>query len=73
MFADQRDFLVFRQGAQGAHDSASKGQLENEFGTSKDDEVIIAILEKGTAQESTVSTCLHPLKQPRPPCLTLPE
>lgn len=47
-------FVTHQQGAQGAHDSASKGQLETEFGTSNDDDVIKAILEKGTAQESTM-------------------
>ncbi|KUI66613.1 hypothetical protein VM1G_01813 [Cytospora mali] len=47
-------FVTHQQGAQGAHDSASKGQLESEFGTSKDDEVIKAILEKGNVQESSM-------------------
>src|SRR6266511_807761 len=43
-----------RHGAQGVLDSASKATMENEFGTNKDDEVIIKILEKGSVQESEV-------------------
>lgn len=45
-----------RQGAQGIMDSASKGSLESEFGTHKEDDVIAQILEKGTIVESEVST-----------------
>lgn len=41
-----------RQGAQGKLDRASKADLENEFGTSKDDEVVKQILEKGNLQET---------------------
>ncbi|KAM5356238.1 hypothetical protein ACJ41O_002884 [Fusarium nematophilum] len=43
-------FLTHGQGAQGTLDSASKAALENEFGTSVDDDVIKAILEKGSTQ-----------------------
>lgn len=43
-----------RHGAQGVLDAASKLTLENEFGTSKDDEVIIKILEGGEVQASEV-------------------
>ena len=43
-----------RQGVQGTYDGASKALLENEFGTSNEDEVIKTILEKGSLQESTV-------------------
>lgn len=57
--ADQRLLPANRQGAQGAYDSAPKGQLENEFGTSNEDDVIKAILEKGSVQESTVSHHRH--------------
>lgn len=32
--------------------------LDNEFGTHKDEDVIIKILEKGTIQETTVSSLL---------------
>ncbi|KAJ3518951.1 hypothetical protein NM208_g14320 [Fusarium decemcellulare] len=39
-----------RQGAQGTYDTASKASLENEFGTSVDDDIIKQILEKGDAQ-----------------------
>jgi hypothetical protein len=52
-----------RHGAQGVYDSASKAALENEFGTSKDDDVIAAILTKGTLQESEV----FPLPSSLPP------
>jgi len=45
-------FVTHKHGAQGVYDSASKAALENEFGTSKDDDVIAAILTKGTLQES---------------------
>ncbi|KKY36826.1 putative shwachman-bodian-diamond syndrome protein [Diaporthe ampelina] len=47
-------FVTHNQGAQGAYDSAPKGQLESEFGTSNEDEVIKAILEKGSVQESSL-------------------
>ena len=43
-----------RQGAQGILDAASNGALEGEFGTSKEEEVVKQILEKGTVQESEV-------------------
>ena len=35
-------------------DTASKGTLESEFGSSKDDDVIAQIMEKGDVQESEV-------------------
>ena len=35
-------------------DGASKATLENEFGTTNDDECIIKILEKGEVQQSQV-------------------
>jgi ribosome maturation protein Sdo1 len=35
-------------------DGASKATLENEFGTSNDDECIIQILEKGEVQQTQV-------------------
>lgn len=44
-----------RHGAQGTFDDASKATLENEFGTTNDDEIIKQILEKGTVQETKVS------------------
>jgi hypothetical protein len=46
--------LPIRHGAQGTFDDASKATLENEFGTTNDDEVIKQILEKGTLQETKV-------------------
>lgn len=46
--------VVIRQGNQGVQDTASKAQLESEFGTSKDEEVVKQILEKGTIVETAV-------------------
>ena len=43
-----------RHGAQNAYDGASKQTLENEFGTSNEDECMIKILEKGDIQETEV-------------------
>ncbi|ORY66429.1 shwachman-Bodian-diamond syndrome protein [Pseudomassariella vexata] len=45
-------FVTHKQGAQGQMDGASKATLENEFGTSIDEEVIKQILEKGSSQET---------------------
>jgi len=45
-------FITHKHGAQGPYDGASKSALENEFGTTDEDEVIKQILEKGTMQES---------------------
>ncbi|KAL1880194.1 hypothetical protein VTK73DRAFT_6225 [Phialemonium thermophilum] len=45
-------FVTHKQGAQGTYDAASKGMLDNEFGTHVDEDVIKQILEKGTLQES---------------------
>ncbi|EEH48727.1 uncharacterized protein PADG_04806 [Paracoccidioides brasiliensis Pb18] len=47
-----RVFVTHRHGAQGIHDGASKAMLENEFGTSSEDECIMKILEKGEIQET---------------------
>lgn len=54
----EADLVRFRHGAQGTFDEASKSTLENEFGTARDDEVVVKILEKGSVQESEVRT--HP-------------
>ncbi|KAK7541218.1 ribosome maturation protein [Phyllosticta citribraziliensis] len=43
-------FVTHKHGAQGVLDGASKAALENEFGTSKDDDVVTQILEKGDVQ-----------------------
>ena len=43
-----------RHGTQGVLDTASKGTLDTEFGTTKEDDVIAQILEKGDVQESEV-------------------
>ncbi|KAI9856702.1 MAG: hypothetical protein M1824_005285 [Vezdaea acicularis] len=45
-------FITHKHGAQGILDAASKSTLENEFGTSYDDEVVKVILEKGDIQET---------------------
>lgn len=45
---------VYRHGAQGLLDGASKGLLESEFGTSDEDEVMTKILERGEYQTSIV-------------------
>lgn len=42
-------------GAQGVLDSASKASLESEFGTDKEEECIVKILEMGEYQSYTVS------------------
>ncbi|KAF2169154.1 hypothetical protein M409DRAFT_64915 [Zasmidium cellare ATCC 36951] len=48
-------FVTHKQGNQGVLDAASKASLESEFGTSKDEEVVKQILEKGTIIESANS------------------
>ncbi|KAK5121140.1 hypothetical protein LTR85_005624 [Meristemomyces frigidus] len=45
-------FVTHKHGTQGVLDTASKGALEDEFGSSKDEEVVKQILEKGTVQET---------------------
>ena len=45
-------------GNQGTLDTAAKGTLEAEFGSSKDEDVIIKILEKGNIIESEVRLSL---------------
>ena len=49
-------FVTHKQGSQGQYDTASNSSLENEFGTTVVEEVIKKILEKGSLQESKVST-----------------
>ncbi|KAL4729829.1 hypothetical protein ACLX1H_001858 [Fusarium chlamydosporum] len=56
-------FLTHGQGVQGTLDAASKAALENEFGTSVDDDVIKQILEKGETQTTEVRHCSHALQQ----------
>jgi hypothetical protein len=43
-----------RQGVQGHLDNASKGTLENEFGTSDEEECLKKILTEGTLQNAEV-------------------
>ncbi|MCJ1374030.1 hypothetical protein MMC20_005260 [Loxospora ochrophaea] len=45
-------FVTHKHGAQGVMDTASKSTLENEFGTSNEDECMIKILEGGSIQAS---------------------
>ncbi|KAJ8086933.1 hypothetical protein PM082_005758 [Marasmius tenuissimus] len=51
-------FQIFHttQGTQGILGHASKQQLENTFGTSKDIDVVQQILEKGKSQTGTINT-----------------
>ncbi|KEF56931.1 uncharacterized protein A1O9_07121 [Exophiala aquamarina CBS 119918] len=44
-----------KHGAQGELDTASKSSLENEFGTSNEDDIVKKILEEGQIQTSTTS------------------
>jgi len=53
--------LLLRHGVQGELNAASHSTLDNEFGTHVDEEVIKAIIEKGTIQESSVRS-VPPLK-----------
>jgi ribosome maturation protein Sdo1 len=45
---------ILRQGTQGALDTASNAELDNEFGTHNVDEAISTILEKGSSADVTV-------------------
>lgn len=45
-------FQTHNQGTQGTYDTAAKGTLQNEFGSSVVEDVIKMILEKGTLQAS---------------------
>ncbi|KAJ5606546.1 hypothetical protein N7510_009327 [Penicillium lagena] len=46
-------FVTHSHGAQGVLDSASNASLQNEFGTSNEDECMVKILEGGEYQAST--------------------
>jgi ribosome maturation protein Sdo1 len=46
--------MANRHGNQGTYDSAAKGTLEAEFGTSKEEDAVIQILEKGNLMETEV-------------------
>jgi len=50
-----RVFCTHKHGAQGILDTVSKGQLEGEFGTTDEEEIVKAILEKGGVQETTTA------------------
>ncbi|MCJ1257145.1 hypothetical protein MMC24_004970 [Lignoscripta atroalba] len=45
-------FVTHKHGAQGVLDTASKSTLDNEFGTSNEDECMIKIMERGSIQET---------------------
>lgn len=47
--------MTCRRGATGILDGASRALMEEEFGTSQEEEVITKILERGEIQESEVS------------------
>lgn len=51
--------FIYRHGKQGVLNTASNSQLENEFGTKNEDDVVKQILEKGDIQSSEV--CLSTL------------
>ena len=51
--------LSHKHGAQGELDTASKATLENEFGTTNEDEIVKKILEEGQIQVSSVSLFPH--------------
>lgn len=57
--------MMYRHGAQGLLDGASKGLLESEFGTSNEDEVMVKILERGEYQTSVVCSPSPPSIIPR--------
>ncbi|OQD74694.1 hypothetical protein PENDEC_c010G03288 [Penicillium decumbens] len=46
-------FVTHSHGAQGVLDTASNAALENEFGTKKEDECMVKILEGGELQTNT--------------------
>ncbi|GAB1310408.1 Ribosome maturation protein [Madurella fahalii] len=48
-------FTTHRQGAQGILEGASNAMLENEFGTSDENDAVLKILEKGNLQEFEMS------------------
>jgi hypothetical protein len=52
-----------RHGAGGIHNEASRATIENEFGTSDDNEAILRILDQGEIQENIVR--IIPLFKPR--------
>jgi len=49
-----------KHGAQGELDTASKSSLENEFGTTNEDDIVKKILQEGQLQTSTVSSAACP-------------
>ena len=57
---------MYRHGNQGQLDTASNGQLEDEFGSHKDEDVVAQILEKGTILETEVRTLKPLLRMPVP-------
>jgi hypothetical protein len=57
--------LTTRHGKQGVLNTASNGQLENEFGTKKEEDVVQKILEKGDIQSTEVRCRFVPVSYPR--------
>ena len=55
-----------RHGAQGMLEGASRGLLENEFGTSNEDDVVLKILQRGSLQEFEVGLFLVLFCSPHP-------
>lgn len=65
--------MFTRHGNQGILNTASKGTLENEFGTSNEDEVLKQILQKGDVQTTQVRhdiTRADITHQPHPSCVS---
>jgi ribosome maturation protein Sdo1 len=58
-FGDGADRWCDRHGKQGVLNTASNSQLENEFGTKKEEDVVKQILEKGDVQSTEVSSTLY--------------
>lgn len=54
--------LLYRQGAQGTYDSASKMSLAAEFDTENADEAIERILKEGTMQTMEVGHFIHQIQ-----------
>jgi len=63
-------FVTHKHGAQGVLDGASKATLDNEFGTTKEDECIIKIIEGGQIQETESSGRQGPRNDTQGPMIT---
>jgi len=64
---------IDRHGKQGVLNTASNSQLENEFGTKNEDEVMKKILENGTIQSSEVRSIGAPPHTPLHMLIIVPQ